>query len=44
MKNLWSDQDATTAITQHAAQGIGEDLALRVRQSKLDAKDRSWKK
>ncbi|NDH62371.1 MAG: bifunctional aldolase/short-chain dehydrogenase, partial [Alphaproteobacteria bacterium] len=35
MKNLWSDQDATTAITQHAAQGIGEDLALRVYTTRL---------
>ncbi|MBX9947459.1 MAG: bifunctional aldolase/short-chain dehydrogenase [Reyranella sp.] len=35
MKNLWSDQDARTAIAQHAAQGIGEDLALRVYTTRL---------
>ena len=35
MKNLWSDQDARTAIARHAAQGIGEDLALRVYTTRL---------
>lgn len=35
MENLWSDQDAKTAIAQHAAKGIGEDLALRVYTTRL---------
>jgi rhamnose utilization protein RhaD (predicted bifunctional aldolase and dehydrogenase)/NAD(P)-dependent dehydrogenase (short-subunit alcohol dehydrogenase family) len=35
MKNLWSDSDAKTAVAQHAARGIGEDLALRVYTTRL---------
>ena len=35
MENLWSDQDAKAAIAQHAAKGIGEDLALRVYTTRL---------
>ena len=35
MDNLWSDQDAKAAIAQHAAKGIGEDLALRVYTTRL---------
>lgn len=35
MQNLWSDSDAKAAITQHAAKGIGEDLALRVYTTRL---------
>ena len=30
MKSLWSDADATAFVTRYAAQGVGEDLALRV--------------
>jgi len=35
MQNLWSDSDAKAAIAQHAAKGIGEDLALRVYTTRL---------
>ena len=35
MQNLWSDSDANAAIAQHAAKGIGEDLALRVYTTRL---------
>src|SRR5215468_9147516 len=35
MQNLWSDGDAKAAIAQHAAKGIGEDLALRVYTTRL---------
>jgi rhamnose utilization protein RhaD (predicted bifunctional aldolase and dehydrogenase)/NAD(P)-dependent dehydrogenase (short-subunit alcohol dehydrogenase family) len=35
MQNLWSDSDAKTAIAQHTAKGIGEDLALRVYTTRL---------
>ena len=35
MQNLWSDTDAKAAIAQHAAKGIGEDLALRVYTTRL---------
>ena len=35
MQNLWSDSDAKDAIARHAAQGIGEDLALRVYTTRL---------
>jgi rhamnose utilization protein RhaD (predicted bifunctional aldolase and dehydrogenase)/NAD(P)-dependent dehydrogenase (short-subunit alcohol dehydrogenase family) len=35
MKNLWSNGDARAAIAQHAASGIGEDLALRVYTTRL---------
>ena len=35
MQNLWSDGDAKSAIAQHAAKGIGEDLALRVYTTRL---------
>jgi rhamnose utilization protein RhaD (predicted bifunctional aldolase and dehydrogenase)/NAD(P)-dependent dehydrogenase (short-subunit alcohol dehydrogenase family) len=35
MQNLWSDSDARAAIAQHAAKGIGEDLALRVYTTRL---------
>ncbi|CAN5691233.1 bifunctional aldolase/short-chain dehydrogenase [soil metagenome] len=35
MQNLWSDNDAKAAIVQHAAKGIGEDLALRVYTTRL---------
>ena len=39
MQNLWSAKDAKTAIAQHAAKGIGEDLALRVYTSRLLGRD-----
>jgi rhamnose utilization protein RhaD (predicted bifunctional aldolase and dehydrogenase)/NAD(P)-dependent dehydrogenase (short-subunit alcohol dehydrogenase family) len=35
MKNLWSNGDASAAVAQHAAKGIGEDLALRVYTTRL---------
>ncbi len=35
MQNLWSDSDAKATIAQHAAKGIGEDLALRVYTTRL---------
>ena len=35
MDNLWSDQDAKTAIARHATKRIGEDLALRVYTTRL---------
>src|SRR5215475_15931432 len=35
MQNLWSDSDAKAAIAQHAAKGIGEDLALRIYSTRL---------
>ena len=35
MNSLWSDTDAAEAIARHAAQGIGEDVALRVYTSRL---------
>lgn len=35
MRNLWSDGDAKAAVAQHAAKGIGEDLALRVYTTRL---------
>jgi rhamnose utilization protein RhaD (predicted bifunctional aldolase and dehydrogenase)/NAD(P)-dependent dehydrogenase (short-subunit alcohol dehydrogenase family) len=35
MQNLWSDSDAKAAIAQHAAKGIGGDLALRVYTTRL---------
>ena len=35
MQNLWSDGDAKAAVAQHAAKGIGEDLALRVYTTRL---------
>ena len=35
MQNLWSDTDAEAAIAQHAAKGIGRDLALRVYTTRL---------
>ena len=35
MQNLWSDGEAKAAIAQHAAKGIGEDLALRVYTTRL---------
>ena len=35
MKSLWSDTDAKTAIATYAAQGVNEDLALRVYTTRL---------
>ena len=35
MQNLWSDTDAEAAVAQHAAKGIGRDLALRVYTTRL---------
>ncbi len=35
MRNRWSDQDAKDVIAHYAAQGVNEDLALRVYTSRL---------
>ena len=35
MKNLWSDQDAAASIKKYAAEGVNEDVALRVYTSRL---------
>ncbi|HTH99959.1 MAG TPA: bifunctional aldolase/short-chain dehydrogenase [Acidisoma sp.] len=35
MKSLWSDEDARACVAHYAAQGIGEDLALRTYTSRL---------
>ena len=35
MRNRWSDQDAATTVAAYAAQGVSEDLALRVYTSRL---------
>ncbi|HJO69113.1 MAG TPA: bifunctional aldolase/short-chain dehydrogenase [Rhodospirillales bacterium] len=35
MRNLWSDEDARAAVERYAAQGMSEDLALRVYTSRL---------
>ena len=35
MQNLWSASDANDAIAQHAAKGVGRDLALRVYTTRL---------
>ena len=35
MRNLWSDEDARAAVERYAAQGVSEDLALRVYTSRL---------
>jgi rhamnose utilization protein RhaD (predicted bifunctional aldolase and dehydrogenase)/NAD(P)-dependent dehydrogenase (short-subunit alcohol dehydrogenase family) len=35
MDSLWSDDDARAAITRYAAQGVGEDVALRVYTTRL---------
>src|SRR5476651_14686 len=35
MENLWKDNDAKTAIAQHAAKAINQDLALRVYTTRL---------
>ena len=35
MKNLWSDKDARAAVKRYAAEGVGEDLALRVYTTRL---------
>lgn len=35
MRNLWSDRDARAMVRHYAAQGVNEDLALRVYTSRL---------
>jgi rhamnose utilization protein RhaD (predicted bifunctional aldolase and dehydrogenase)/NAD(P)-dependent dehydrogenase (short-subunit alcohol dehydrogenase family) len=35
MKSLWSDADASGFVARYAAQGVGEDMALRVYTSRL---------
>jgi rhamnose utilization protein RhaD (predicted bifunctional aldolase and dehydrogenase)/NAD(P)-dependent dehydrogenase (short-subunit alcohol dehydrogenase family) len=35
MKNLWSDRDARRMVADYAAQGVAEDLALRVYTTRL---------
>ncbi len=35
MDNLWSDSDAKAAVERYAAQGVNEDLALRVYTTRL---------
>jgi rhamnose utilization protein RhaD (predicted bifunctional aldolase and dehydrogenase)/NAD(P)-dependent dehydrogenase (short-subunit alcohol dehydrogenase family) len=35
MDNLWSDADARRMVARYAAQGVGEDLALRVYTTRL---------
>lgn len=35
MQNLWSDRDARAMVKHYAAQGVAEDLALRVYTSRL---------
>ena len=35
MKSLWSDADATAMVRRYAAEGVAEDLALRVYTSRL---------
>ena len=35
MKNLWSDQDAAAAVNTFSAEGVNEDIALRVYTSRL---------
>ena len=35
MKSLWSDAQARAAVRRYAAQGVGEDLALRVYTTRL---------
>jgi len=39
MQNLWSDTDAEKYISDYAARGVGEDLALRVYTSRLIGSD-----
>lgn len=40
MKNLWSDSAAEAFVSRYAAQGVNEDLALRVYTSRLVGGDR----
>ncbi len=35
MQNLWSDRDAEACVRQHAKEGVGRDLALRVYTTRL---------
>jgi rhamnose utilization protein RhaD (predicted bifunctional aldolase and dehydrogenase)/NAD(P)-dependent dehydrogenase (short-subunit alcohol dehydrogenase family) len=35
MKSLWSEDDARAAVARYAAQGVGEDLALRTYSARL---------
>ena len=35
MNNLWSDRDARAMVRHYAAEGVNEDLALRVYTSRL---------
>jgi rhamnose utilization protein RhaD (predicted bifunctional aldolase and dehydrogenase)/NAD(P)-dependent dehydrogenase (short-subunit alcohol dehydrogenase family) len=35
MKSLWTEEDARAAVTRYAAQGVGEDLALRTYSARL---------
>ena len=39
MPSLWSDADAQAAIDRYAAQGVGEDLALRTYSARLLGRD-----
>jgi len=42
MQNLWSDSDAKAAIAQHAAKGIGEDLACASTRHACWVASRDW--
>ena len=39
MRSLWSDADAADAVERYAAQGVGEDLALRTYSARLLGRD-----
>lgn len=39
MNSLWSDSEAADFVSRYAAQGVGEDLALRVYTSRLLGRD-----
>ena len=41
MKSLWDDADAAAAVARYAAQGVGEDLALRTYSARLLGADPS---
>jgi rhamnose utilization protein RhaD (predicted bifunctional aldolase and dehydrogenase)/NAD(P)-dependent dehydrogenase (short-subunit alcohol dehydrogenase family) len=41
MRSRWSDSDAKAAIAKYGAQGVGEDLALRVYTTRLLGGDRA---
>ncbi|HZZ35032.1 MAG TPA: bifunctional aldolase/short-chain dehydrogenase, partial [Caulobacteraceae bacterium] len=41
MKSAWNDADAAAAVARYAAQGVGEDLALRTYSARLLGRDPS---